>query len=399
MKVGLFTDTYFPQTSGVATSIQTLKRELEKQGHQVYIFTTTDPESIEEEGVYRFESIPFIFFKERRVAVTTLWPVYRLAKKLDLDIIHTQTEFSMGIMGVMAARKLQIPVVHTYHTWYENYIHYILNGHLVSKAAVRAYTRFFCSLVQQVISPSEMIKEVLTSYRITQPITVIPTGVALPDPLEESRIQNLRERLGLGDDHLMLLSVNRIAQEKNLDTLIQWMPEVLHLVPKARLVLVGDGPEKESLEKLTHSLGLDEEVQFTGMIPHEEVQAYYQAADLYCNLSVTETQGITFIEALANGLPLIAMKNDYLLSLEKRAPFGRLLEHASDFPEAVADYADHREDFCGNVEVLKREISQETFGQRILDLYQRLIKEEKNQQDSDDSSFLKKISENIWPFS
>ncbi|MDN6596963.1 MAG: glycosyltransferase, partial [Lentilactobacillus parabuchneri] len=134
MNIGIFTDTYFPQVSGVATSIKTLKNELERQGNQVYIFTTTDPhvdKDTYEQNIFRFSSIPFISFTDRRIAVRGLFQAYEIAKELNLDIVHTQTEFSMGMIGKFVAKNLNIPCIHTYHTMYEDYLHYVANGKLL----------------------------------------------------------------------------------------------------------------------------------------------------------------------------------------------------------------------------------------------------------------------------
>jgi 1,2-diacylglycerol 3-alpha-glucosyltransferase len=133
MNIGIFTDTYFPQVSGVSTSIKTLKDDLERKGHTVYIFTTSDPhvpEEAVEPNLFRFTSVPFVSFTDRRIAVRGLFHAYAVAKELQLDIVHTQTEFSMGYIGKFVARQLKIPVVHTYHTMYEDYLHYVMNGHL-----------------------------------------------------------------------------------------------------------------------------------------------------------------------------------------------------------------------------------------------------------------------------
>ena len=134
MKIGLFTDTYFPQVSGVATSIKTLRDELIAQGHQVYIFTTTDPKAKDddkENGIYRFPSIPFVSFTDRRIAIRGAFRAIKIAEKLQLDIVHNQTEFSLGVMGKVVAHHLNIPCLHTYHTMYQDYLHYIANVHIL----------------------------------------------------------------------------------------------------------------------------------------------------------------------------------------------------------------------------------------------------------------------------
>ncbi len=141
MKIGFFTDTYFPQVSGVATSIKTLKEELEKKGHKVYIFTTTDPNAeMDEEDIIRMPSVPFVSFKDRRIVVRGMWYAYLIAKELELELIHTHTEFGAGLLGKMVGRKLQIPVIHTYHTMYEDYLHYIAKGKVLRPTHVKYFS-------------------------------------------------------------------------------------------------------------------------------------------------------------------------------------------------------------------------------------------------------------------
>ena len=145
MRIGLFTDTYFPQVSGVATSIRTLKTELEKQGHAVFIFTTTDKDvnRYEDWQIIRIPSVPFFAFKDRRFAYRGFTKALEIAKQYKLDIIHTQTEFSLGLLGIWIARELKIPVIHTYHTQYEDYVHYIAKGMLIRPSMVKYLVRGF----------------------------------------------------------------------------------------------------------------------------------------------------------------------------------------------------------------------------------------------------------------
>ena len=158
MKIGFFTDTYFPQVSGVATSIKTLKQELERHGHEVYIFTTTDPNADKlEKDVIRMPSVPFISFKDRRVVVRGMWYAYLVAKELELDLIHTHTEFGAGILGKMVAKKLKIPLIHTYHTMYEDYLHYIGKGKVIRQSHVKYLSRLFANHTTGVVCPSERV--------------------------------------------------------------------------------------------------------------------------------------------------------------------------------------------------------------------------------------------------
>ena len=166
VNIGLFTDTYFPQVSGVATSIKTLRDELTAQGHNVYIFTTTDPKAKEDDveaGIYRFPSIPFVSFTERRIAVRGAFRAVHLAKRFQLDVVHNQTEFALGMMGKIVAHELKIPCLHTYHTMYQDYLHYIANGHIVKPKNVATYARLYMKNMDGIVAPSERVLDTLRS--------------------------------------------------------------------------------------------------------------------------------------------------------------------------------------------------------------------------------------------
>lgn len=244
MRIGFFTDTYFPQVSGVATSIKTLKDQLEKQGHEVYIFTTTDPDAEDfEKDIVRMPSVPFVSFKDRRIVVRGIWFAYQVAKELELEIIHTHTEFGAGFLGKMVANRLQIPVVHTYHTMYEDYLHYIANGKVVRPTHVKRFIKMFVNHSTGVVCPSQRVVDTLQRYEVDIPMRIIPTGIEVeqfvrPD-ITKNKTDLLRKELGINDDQLMILSLSRLSYEKNIHVIVQQFPEVLLNYPNARLVIVG----------------------------------------------------------------------------------------------------------------------------------------------------------------
>lgn len=251
MKIGLFTDTYFPQVSGVATSIQTLKDALEEAGHSVYIFTTTDPKVGKdeyEENIYRFSSLPYFGFKDRRLTFRGLIQAVDIARELDLDIVHTQTEFSLGLIGKYVARRLKIPAIHTYHTQYEDYTHYVAKGMLLRPSAVSHLVKAYLKSMDGVIAPSERVKESLLSYGVDDiPIPVIPTGVAMKE-LGEGSV-DLHAKYNIEPGTPVILSLGRLAFEKNVAMTISAFSEVLEHVPNAKLLIAGDGPAKKSLQE------------------------------------------------------------------------------------------------------------------------------------------------------
>lgn len=260
MRVGLFTDTYLPQISGVATSIKTLKEELEKQGHEVYIFTTTDKhvKRYEDPTIIRLPSVPFISFTDRRIVYRGLFESYKIAKTYKLDIIHTQTEFSLGILGKMVGKALRIPVIHTYHTQYEDYVRYIANGKLIRPSMVKYIVRGFLNDLDGVICPSRIALNLLDGYSVKIPKRIIPTGIDLreyerPDISQED-IAKLREKWAIASDETVLLSLSRVSYEKNIQALLANMPKILSNNPKVKLLIVGDGPYLEELKEQAQDL-------------------------------------------------------------------------------------------------------------------------------------------------
>lgn len=376
MKVGIFTDTYFPQISGVSTSVKTLKGELERLGHEVIIFTTTDPNAVEDEAdVVRLPSIPFISFKDRRMVIRGLIHAYEVAKKYQLDLVHTQTEFGVGILGKFVAKKLNIPIIHTYHTMYEDYLHYIAKGIIVRPQHVRIMTRKFCQHLDGVVCPSQRVEDKLNDYDIDLPMKIIPTGIDLEqfrhDSVEE---KSLRIKLGLPSDKKILLSLSRLSYEKNIQAIIKGMPEIVVADASYHLVIVGDGPYRKELEQLVTSLNLTQSVTFVGEVDNTKVHHYYQLADYFVSLSTSESQGLTYIEALAATTPIIAKDNTYLKHLITNEAMGLLLPNEESFARMFISYqatvSDHAPSYF---EEQLQSISSATFGKKVEAFYQEVL--------------------------
>lgn len=379
MRIGFFTDTYFPQVSGVATSIKTLKEQLESQGHEVYIFTTTDPEAEDfEKDIVRMPSVPFVSFTDRRIVVRGIWFAYQIAKELDLEIIHTHTEFGAGFLGKMVANRLRIPVVHTYHTMYEDYLHYIANGKVVRPTHVKHFIKMFVNHSTGVVCPSQRVVDTLKRYEVDVPMKIIPTGIEVgrfirPD-ITSVETEALREKLGIQNGELMILSLSRISYEKNIHVIVEQFPEVLMSFPNARLVIVGKGPYRDELEELVEQLGVQKYVQFTGEVPHEDVACYYHAADYFVSASTSETQGLTYAEAIASGTQCVVEGNDYLNQLIDHETLGVTFEQDEDFSDTLIHYIQQQIKMDPAIQAKKMiEISAERFGSEIFTFYQELI--------------------------
>ena len=340
MNIGIFTDSYFPQLSGVATSIKTLKDALEKQGHNVFIFTTTDPhikKGTVEANIFRFSSVPFISFTDRRVAFRGFFEATKVAREVKLDIVHTQTEFALGMIGKYVAHQLKIPAIHTYHTMYEDYLHYVLNGHLLRPYHVKQFTNAYLKNMDGVIAPSKRVEALLKRYRVNIPMRVIPTGVDI-NSLNKPETGDVRKELDIPDDVPVLLTLSRVAEEKKIDRILNAMPEILDEFPQTRLVIAGDGPDMEVLQEQVERLTLEDSVIFTGDIPHDDVGSYYKMADLFVSASDTETQGLTYIEALASGTRCVVYDTDYTEHVFDDEEFGKVFNGPGEMLNEILFY-------------------------------------------------------------
>ena len=340
MNIGIFTDSYFPQLSGVATSIKTLKDALEKQGHNVFIFTTTDPhikKGVVEANIFRFSSVPFISFTDRRVAFRGFFEATKVAREVKLDIVHTQTEFALGLIGKYVAHQLKIPAIHTYHTMYEDYLHYVLNGHLLRPYHVKQFTNVYLKNMDGVIAPSKRVEALLKRYRVRLPMRVIPTGVDV-NSLNKAANIDMRQELGIPADAPVLLTLSRVAEEKKIDRILNAMPEIIDEFPETRLVIAGDGPNMEILQEQVERLTLEDNVIFTGDVPHDDVGSYYKMADLFVSASDTETQGLTYIEALASGTKCVVYDTDYTEHVFDDDEFGKVFNGPGEMLSEILFY-------------------------------------------------------------
>lgn len=377
MNIGIFTDTFYPQVSGVGTSIATLRNQLERMGHTVYIFTTTDPKiekKIYERNTFRFTSIPFVSFTDRRIAVRGLFQAYEVAKELNLDIIHTQTEFSMGLIGKFVAKNLKIPCLHTYHTMYEDYLHYVAKGKILKPSHVKVMTKSFCSNMSGIVAPSERVLNTLRGYGVSEPISIIPTGVDLTR-FEKGNRTGIRAKYSISPDTPLILTLSRLAFEKDIDRLLNDFPEIKKRIPDAKLMIVGEGPARTSLERQAEDLFISKDVIFTGEIPNDKVTDYYHAADLFVSTSVSESQGLTYIEAVASGLKVVTTHSPYTDDLFDDPNIGTTFEDQGECVEKTVEYLKNPERYSDETLRLNklREISADLFGKRVVEYYDECL--------------------------
>lgn len=307
LHIAHFTNTYHPVISGVVRSISTFREGLISLGHNVFIFaqSTSDYEDTEP-FIFRYPTLDLPLPGEFPLTIPFSSFITNVLPILKLDVIHSHHPFLVGQAAASQAKDLDLPLVFTYHTRYREYSHYIaLNQDLV-KDVIDRWLGDYMQQCHHIVAPSESIKCMLAEdYGITDQVTVIPTGIN-PEPFLNADGQSLRQRRGWADDKI-LVSVGRLAPEKNWGMLLEAAALVFRQEPKARLVLIGDGDEREVLQDLATELGIADRVEFTGKVPFEDIPRHLRAADLFCFASTTETQGVVTAEAMAAGLPIVAV--------------------------------------------------------------------------------------------
>jgi len=380
MRVGIFTDTYFPQINGVVTSILMLRQNLQAQSHQVYIFTTTDPNAPNnEENVYRLPSLPVL--NDKRMGVFYHPGLIKLIRCLNLDVIHTHTEFCLGVLGRYMARELRLPRIHTMHTVYEDYTHYLTKQRMLcsmAKVITKKISADFCNTADSVIAPTDKVKELMLSYGVRSEINTIPTGIALdrfaPEKYSRDAVQRVRREFGIARNEKVMLYLGRLAEEKNIPELFTFSQQYLKSTGGAKLLLVGDGADRFSLEELAKKLGISDKTIFAGARPWKEIGIYYQAGDVFVSTSQSEAQGLTYIEAMAAGLPVAAKSDRCLEKVLSDGNNGHSFEDKAGFEIALKKILSNDSEYqklsAGALKTASR-FSAAEYAERVVDIYIR----------------------------
>lgn len=376
MKILITSDWYSPAVNGVVTSVKNLRRGLEERGHEVRVLTLSQTtRSWEEDGVTYIGS----------VAAGLVYPGARLRTALagryvqELvdwrpDVVHSQCEFSTFFLARRIAEELQVPLVHTYHTVYEDYTRYFSPSVRFGKKAAAVFSRWVAAQTDCVIVPTGKVRSLLQGYGVDRPVCVVPSGIDLnrfrqePDPW---RMAVLRSGLDIPRENLVLVSVGRLAEEKNLDELLNLRAE-LGKAP-VTLLLVGDGPDRPRLEGVAGGLGLTApDVVFAGMVPAEQVADWYQLGDLFVSASTSETQGLTYVEALAAGVPALCRADACLEGVIREGENGWTYRNSADFQRKLALFQSQPHHYEKMAELARRsaeEFSLQRFAERVEAVY------------------------------
>lgn len=388
MNIALFSDTYLPEINGVATSTANLRQTLIEHGHNVLV-VATNPFSNEvtyEDGVIRIPGI-----EAKKLYGYRLTGIYSpKAMKYIVDfhpeVVHCQTDIGVGIFGLLVARQLHVGLIYTFHTMIEDYAYYVTKGHFdrFARHTVRWYFRAKSNQFTEFIAPSDKIKDYLRVIGIDKTIPVIPTGIDFsrfnPEREDKKRTAELKRKFGINPNEKVILSLGRVAKEKSIDVLLRGYADFLKKgepVP-TRFVITGWGPAEDELKELVAQLGIANKVVFTGKCDPSETQDYYRLGDYFVSASITETQGLTFMEAMAAHLIVLARYDDNLVGTIQDGQTGFFFFDENDFDEKLRkvlalDEKRKQEIIAEALKVIDV-YSMERFYQNIIEVYTRVRK-------------------------
>lgn len=342
MRVAIFTDAYLPFTSGVVTHIKILKDELIKNGHEVLIVTASpevDDYKMEDNVLY----CPAVALKKiYGYGITTPISLHRLniIKEFNPDVIHIQTEFSMGLFGLWATNTMKKPMVYTLHTMYDDYTNYIFPKSLdtFGHFAAHRYFHIIASRADEIIGPSPKVGEFLKRCGVDEEIHVV-SNIAHVDEPDEARVNEIRTANGLDGAEVVLCFIGRLGKEKSIDVLMTYFSKALEKHPTMKLFIIGGGPEAENLKALAKTLKIENNVIFTGMIPNTDVRNYLAASDLYATASTSEMNSVSMLEGLSSGLMVLQKLDEANRYQINEGKTGLIFENEEDFCKLIDDYA------------------------------------------------------------
>jgi glycosyltransferase involved in cell wall biosynthesis len=308
LRVGLFSNAYHPLISGVVNSLEGIRDGLLRGGHQPYLFApdVRGYRDEEQSGVFRFASLEMTKRVSYPIPIPYSNKLFKLIRRLDLDVIHAHHPFLLGEVAASFARQKRVPLVYTFHTQLEHYSHYIpLNQQMVRGMARSRLTRYLnkCDLV---IAPSDGIRGLLDSYGVHARVATLPNAIDTDRFGAAQGGSDWRRSQGIAPEAVVTLSVGRMGREKNLDFLLHSFAR-LRSSENHVLVMVGDGTERARLRAKARDMGLQDRVRFPGALPYGEMPSVYAACDLFAICSTTEVKPLVVLEALASGLPVLAV--------------------------------------------------------------------------------------------
>lgn len=376
MKILITTDTYRPTINGVVTSIESLKKALDRLGHDVRILTFSDSfNSKQEDDIYYMGSLGAgKFYPDARMNKLFYNRFYEDIMDWKPDIVHSQTEFTMFIQAKKIAKDLDIPLLHTYHTVYEDYTHYFSLNKKIGKELAKQFTKQIIKMTDGVVVPTNKIYNLLTEYNIQEDIYVAPTGINV-QKLSECDDFDIRSGYKIPEDKHIVLFLGRIGKEKNITEILQYLENIDR--DDIVFIIAGAGPFLSELKDICSNSKIRDRLIFTGMIDSSKVGNFYSQSDVFVSASTSETQGLTFIESMACSTPIICRHDDCLdgVLIDGKTGFGYDTEEEFiEYLNKVLDNEELRDEMGKNCKQLVDEnYTEDSFANKIEQIYTKVI--------------------------
>lgn len=385
MRIAIFTDTFLPQVNGVVRSIVTTANVLAKHGHSIAIFTVNAEkltkkikakELDERVQVYPFSSFALPTYKELQVRIPTFVPSLFEVYRFNPDLIHSHTTFGIGWEAVMSANFLNIPLVGTHHGFLAEFLKHVKLDYRIMKPLARRYLSFYYNRCDAVISPSEALVKELMQYKLRRPVHVLSNPVDLKYFSVNKTKESLRKKFHFNKP--TIIHFGRLSYEKSTDLVLRAFAQILNWGIDARLVIIGDGPERGKLEAVGKKLNIDKSVEFTGILRDNDLTERIAAGDFFVSASTIETQGLVFLEAMALGLPVIGVNVGGVPEYVDNGKSGFIVEpgNVKAIAEAMKKFIDHpelRESFGQNAKESVKKYDADAIVEKIEGIYKGLL--------------------------
>ncbi|WP_444917501.1 glycosyltransferase [Microbulbifer sp. JMSA003] len=379
MNIVMLTNTYLPHVGGVAHSVAAFSEEYRKRGHKVLVIAPEFPQkSDDEEHVLRIHSIQNFNGTDFSMALPFSGVLNDALDKFRPDILHAHHPFLLGLTALRISRERELPLVFTHHTLYEHYTHNLMGDSQALKRFVMEVATRFANKANLVLAPSLSIVRLLRERGVQTPIAEVPTGVH-PEQYAHGKGNKLRKKLKIPASAFLLGHLGRFGKEKNLVFLCQAVAKFLQEYPSAHFLLAGSGPLEDQLQQFFTDKKLMQRVHMPGKVIGDARRDVYSAMDTFLFTSTTETQGLVLSEAMASGVPVIALEANGSRDILKQGINGCLVtkESLNDFVAAIRWFHnlsnDHRQQMIKEARITAQDFSMNSCAQRALDLYQPLV--------------------------
>jgi len=380
MRIAFFTDTYLPNVDGVVTVLSNLRKQFEKNGNEVFIFSPgsrVQKEKNKDDHVHYFTSTSFKPYPDYRIALFNFFSPLKLVKEKKIDVIHSHGIATTGLAAIQTSQKLGIPAFATFHTIVPEAVHYISKDEKVKNLLSRAawkYLRWYYSHYKQVFVPSNFVKKMLAAHNIHN-TTLLPSGIDTRKFSEKNTDPKLiRKKFNIPKSSPVILHTGRVALEKGLDLLIESAQSILNIMPKSVFLIVGKGPAENNYKDLVAKKGLEKHFIFTGYVPEDLLLSAYATADALVFPSVFDTQGLVVLEAMGMGTPAVVRKNSAASEMIEDGVDGFVFSDHFNFYEKVINAVKNKKKIKENVVKKTKQYDIRNVSEKLLEIYEVSIK-------------------------